>query len=173
MHGPHTMPAEPLFRAVLDTNVLVAYALLGEGVSRRDEAVRNCVETALATGELLASEDTLAELRAVLTRPDFERYKPAAERERSVAAFTARSRLVRPAEIGRLCRDPEDDMFLAVALAGDADWLVTVDRQLLSVRGIGRTRILRPARFLEALPEAARRPGGTARPGGPGDGCEG
>ena len=40
---------------------------------------------------------------------------------------------------------------LAVALAADADWLVTVDQQLLAVRSVGRTRILRPERFLEQV----------------------
>ncbi|MBP2313509.1 putative toxin-antitoxin system toxin component, PIN family [Azospirillum soli] len=139
------------FRVVLDTNILVAYALLGEKVVRRNMAVRDCVEAVRARGEMLASAATLAELRAVLMRPDFDRYKPAAEREAFLTAVAAEARLVAPAPIGRLCRDPEDDMFLAVALAADADWLVTVDQQLLSVRSVGRTRVLRPERFLERI----------------------
>ena len=145
------IPGHPYPRTVLDTNVLVAYALLGEQAARRNQAVRDCVETVLAGGELLASDATMAELRMVLLRPDFDRYKPVPERERMLALFQDKARLVQPAVIGRLCRDPEDDMFLAVALAADADWLVTVDRQLLSVRRVGRTRIVRPARFLEGV----------------------
>ncbi len=46
-------------------------------------------------------------------------------------------------------------MFLAAALAADADWLITVDRQLLSVRRIGRTPIRRPERVLETWAGAA------------------
>lgn len=136
---------------MLDTNILVAYALLGERVARRSMAVHDCVAAVRARGEMLASAATLAELRAVLMRPDFDRHKPAAEREAFLAAVAAEARLVEPAPIGRLCRDPEDDMFLAVALAADADWLVTVDQQLLAVRNVGRTRILRPERFLEQV----------------------
>jgi putative PIN family toxin of toxin-antitoxin system len=138
-------------RTVLDTNLLVAWALMGERPARRSEAIRDCVQAVLTRGELLASDATLAELRTVLLRPGFDRYKPARERERLLATIEAKARLVQPAEEVRLCRDPEDDMFLAVALAADADWLVTVDKQLLSVRSVGRTRIVRPERFLENL----------------------
>jgi putative PIN family toxin of toxin-antitoxin system len=138
-------------RVVVDTNILVAYALLAERAARRDETVRRCMEVVLDGCELLASDATLAELRAVLLRSDFDRYKPAAERESFLVMIGARARTVVPADIGRLCRDPEDDMFLAVALAADADWLITVDRQLLSVREVGRARIVRPPRFLAAV----------------------
>jgi len=139
-------------RAVLDTNILVAFALLnGSPAPRRQDAIRRCVERVRADGGLLGTEATLTELRAVLLRPDFDRYSPAAARERFLDAVAAEMTLVPPVPVGRLCRDPEDDMFLAAALAADADWLVTVDRQLLAVRRIGRTPVLRPERFLEAL----------------------
>lgn len=146
-------------RAVLDTNILVAFALLdGQPADRdkrhqdkRHEGVRRCVERVRADRGLLGTEATLAELRTVLLRPGFDRYRPAAAREAFVEAIAAETELVPAAPIGRLCRDPEDDMFLAAALGGDAGWLVTVDRQLLSVRRIGRAPILRPERFLEAV----------------------
>jgi putative toxin-antitoxin system toxin component, PIN family len=139
----------PRFRIVLDTNILVAYALLGREVPRRSLAVRDCVDLARTRGRLFASDATLAELHSVLMRPDFDRYKPAAERMAFLDALDAEVQRVAPAPVGRLCRDPDDDMFLAVALAADAGWLVTVDQQLLSVRSVGRTRVLRPERFLE------------------------
>lgn len=139
------------FRAVLDTNILVGYALLGAEVPRRSMAIQSSVEAVRARGTAFVSDATLAELREVLMRPDFERYRPAEERAAFLAAFATEARRVEPVPVERLCRDPDDDMFLAVALAADADWLVTVDRQLLSVRQVGRTRILRPERFLEAV----------------------
>ncbi|MFC5354748.1 putative toxin-antitoxin system toxin component, PIN family [Azospirillum himalayense] len=140
-----------LFRAVLDTNILVGYALLGAEVPRRSLAIQRSVEAVRAQGAAFVSDATLAELREVLMRPDFDRYRPAAERAAFLAAFAAEAQRIEPAPVERLCRDPDDDMFLAVALAVDADWLVTVDRQLLSVRQVGRTRILRPERFLDAI----------------------
>ncbi|MBB3267416.1 putative PIN family toxin of toxin-antitoxin system [Azospirillum sp. OGB3] len=139
------------FRAVLDTNILIGYALLGSEVPRRSLAIQRSVEAVRLRGAAFVSDATLTELCTVLLRPNFDRYRPAAERIAFLTAFAAEARRVEPVPVERLCRDPDDDMFLAVALAADADWLVTVDRQLLSVRQVGRTRILRPERFLDAI----------------------
>ncbi|WP_246024153.1 putative toxin-antitoxin system toxin component, PIN family [Azospirillum ramasamyi] len=142
-------------RAVLDTNILVAYALMGDAAIRRQDAIRRCVERVREDGGLTGSGETLAELEEVLMRPAFDRYATAAGRRAFLDRIRAETVLVEPAAVGRLCRDPEDDMFLAAAIGGSVPWLVTVDRQLLSVRRAGETRVLRPERFLEAL-EALR-----------------
>lgn len=138
-------------RAVLDTNILVAYALLGDAAIRRQDAIRRCVERVREDGGLTGSSETLAELEEVLMRPTFDRYVSAADRRGFLDRIRAETVLVEPAAVGRLCRDPEDDMFLAAAVGGAVPWLVTVDRQLLSVRRAGETRVLRPERFLDAL----------------------
>lgn len=138
-------------RAVLDTNILVAYALLGDAAIRRQDAIRRCVERVREDGGLTGSGETLAELEEVLMRPTFDRYASAADRRAFLDRIRAETVLVEPAAVGRLCRDPEDDMFLAAAVGGAVPWLVTVDRQLLSVRRAGETRVLRPERFLDAL----------------------
>ncbi|MCP1613700.1 putative PIN family toxin of toxin-antitoxin system [Azospirillum lipoferum] len=136
---------------MLDTNILVAYALLGSTVARRHDAIRRCVERVHADRGLVGSGETLAELEEVLMRPTFDRYAAAADRRAFLERIRAETTLVAPATVGRLCRDPEDDMFLAAAVGGSVPWLVTVDRQLLSVRKAGTTRVLRPERFLEAV----------------------
>ncbi|WP_247872451.1 putative toxin-antitoxin system toxin component, PIN family [Azospirillum sp. TSO35-2] len=136
---------------MLDTNILVAYALLGDAAARRHQAIRRCVERVRGDRGLVGSTETLAELAEVLMRPTFDRYADAGNRRRFVDAIAAETTLVAPAPVGRLCRDPEDDMFLAAAVGGAVPWLVTVDRQLLSVRRAGDTRVLRPERFLDAL----------------------
>ena len=47
--------------------------------------------------------------------------------------------------------DPSDDMFLAAALEGQAEYIVTLDRHLLRVGPYNGIHIVRPARFLELL----------------------
>ncbi|HYH37240.1 MAG TPA: putative toxin-antitoxin system toxin component, PIN family [Azospirillum sp.] len=136
-------------RFVLDTNVLVSAALLPEGGVRRYEPTRLCVETARRDGVLLVSDATLAELREVLLRPAFDHLKPRPDREAFLAAVAAEAERVEPAEERRLCSDPDDDKFLAVALAGDADVLLTEDKAVLALKTVGRTRILRPIAFLK------------------------
>ncbi|CAO3447355.1 hypothetical protein [Azospirillum largimobile] len=148
---PNPTPVRAKVRAVLDTNILVAYALLGDTAIRRQDAIRRCVERVREDGGLTGSSETLAELEEVLMRPTFDRYATAADRRAFLDRIRAETVLVEPAAVGRLCRDPEDDMFLAAAVGGSVPWLVTVDRQLLSVRRAGEARVLRPERFLAAL----------------------
>ncbi len=45
-------------------------------------------------------------------------------------------------------RDPFDEMFLACAILGEADCLVSVDKDLLSLKQIQNTLILTPGKFL-------------------------
>ncbi len=106
-----------------------------------------CVEIARRDGVILVSDATLAELREVLLRPAFDRFKPRAAREAFLAAIEAGSERIVPAEEPRLCSDPDDDKFLAVALAGHADVLLTEDKAVLALRTVGETRILRPIAF--------------------------
>jgi predicted nucleic acid-binding protein len=56
-----------------------------------------------------------------------------------------------------LARDITDTKFLDLALAADADYLVTNDhRHLLPLKIIGRTRIVTPHKFMLALRHARR-----------------
>jgi len=51
-----------------------------------------------------------------------------------------------------LSRDPQDNPMLAMAIAGEADYLVTGDRRgLLSLKRVGATRIVTAAEFLKIL----------------------
>lgn len=47
-----------------------------------------------------------------------------------------------------LCRDPRDDKFLALALAGKANFLLTGDADLLALHPFHDTAILTPANYL-------------------------
>lgn len=135
-------------RYVLDTNVLLAAVLPPvSGRVPRGVAVADVVAAARSCGVLLLSRDTLAELEEVAARPAFDRYLPAAVRRASLAALTADALMVEPERVERLCRDSTDDKFLALALAGEAEALVTQDKAVLSVHRVGRTRILHPNRF--------------------------
>ncbi len=49
----------------------------------------------------------------------------------------------------RLCRDPKDDMFLELALAGQANFLITGDKDLLALERFSVTTIVTPIEYLE------------------------
>lgn len=82
----------------------------------------------------LASRATASELMRVLGYPKFK-LSPA-DREESLADFLPYCRSVRiPARLPKLpvCRDANDQMFIALAAVGKADWLVTGDKDLLAL----------------------------------------
>ena len=49
------------------------------------------------------------------------------------------------------CRDPKDDKFLSLANQIDADFIITLDKDLLTLKTIKRTRIIMPAEFLTII----------------------
>lgn len=133
-------------RLVLDTNLLVSRLLLPNGVAAR------AVDKALAEGVLLASEATLEELAEVLARPRFDRYVSLEDRRQFMRMLGGVVRVVPIRHRIAVCREPKDDMFLHVALNGDAQVLVTGDRdlQVMRVGFLARhgLSILGPAEFL-------------------------
>ena len=54
-----------------------------------------------------------------------------------------------PALPHTVCDDPDDDKFLACAIASKTKVIVTGDKQLLKVSGYHGVRILRPRKFVE------------------------
>lgn len=135
-------------RLVLDTNTLISRMLLPRGVAGR------AVDKALAAGTLLASDETLAELADVLSRPKFDRYVSLSERQQFLRMLGSVMRIIPIQHRIQVCRDPKDDMLLHVALNGDARWLITGDQDLLVLaNGFQQShglRIASPAEYLAA-----------------------
>ena len=50
---------------------------------------------------------------------------------------------------GRICTDPDDDKFLACAIASGARTIVSGDKHLLSVSGYRGIEVLRPRAFVD------------------------
>lgn len=137
-----------MIRAVFDTNVLVSYLLthrppLATLIDRhlRQEHFR-----------LVTALELLEELERVLGYARLQRYYTDAERQRFVALVMALSEVVSlPDAIPRISRDPDDDKLIACAVAGEADVIVSGDRDLLSLERVGTIPILSPAQFLKVF----------------------
>jgi putative PIN family toxin of toxin-antitoxin system len=129
-------------RAVVDTNILVS-AFLFPG-SKPSRAFRFVQEH----GTALASADTLLELYEVLMRRKFDRYVSRKSRLVFLGALSRIVAVVRPQEKITSCSDPKDNKFLEVAVAGDADAILTGDQALLDLHSFRGIDILTPAVFL-------------------------
>ena len=99
-------------------------------------------------GQLLISDDTLAELEEVLRRPKFDRYVSRGSREQFLTTLPEFASHVAIVERIEACRDPSDDKFLEIAVNGRADFLVTGDRALLAMRTFRSIAIVSPSGYL-------------------------
>jgi putative PIN family toxin of toxin-antitoxin system len=60
------------------------------------------------------------------------------------------TRIVVHRRLAGICRDPNDDFILECAALGNADLIVTGDKDLISMKSCGTTRILTPRQYLDA-----------------------
>lgn len=133
-------------RIVLDTNVLVSAFVSGKGAPA--QILARCQAGEL---ELLISPDSLAELRRVLTYPSLrKRFRYSDGQIEAYAAFLEQVAilLTPPVGVRAVPADADDDQFVALALAGQAQYLVSGDDHLLSVGQYQGVTILKPAAFL-------------------------
>jgi putative PIN family toxin of toxin-antitoxin system len=129
-------------RVVLDTNVLVSALLFGGKVGMLRELWKS--------GRIipLISKETFAEFRKVLSYPKFK----LSQREIRAILNDEILPFVEAVEITKqvtgICRDPKNDMFLAVANCSGASHLVTGDQDLLILKSYSETRIVTVVEFL-------------------------
>jgi putative PIN family toxin of toxin-antitoxin system len=115
-------------RVVIDTVVLVR-GLLGP-FSRSGKLLFELSDVY----EWIVSPEIVVEYLKVTNRTKLVRKYVEAE-NRDLAAILVRiaaATLVRPGHVPSVCRDPSDDKFLAAAEAGNADFIVSADNDLLS-----------------------------------------
>lgn len=136
-----------------------------QAAARPDGPAAACLERVNSgRAELIISADVVAELRDVLTRPRLVRKFPALTANAVDLFLTAVQSMSRSIDhVPRalaLPRDPRDEPYINLALAGAADYLVSRDRDLLDLMNDDAFRridpsllILPPVEFLKKLDE--------------------
>ena len=134
-------------RYVFDTNVIVSALLFEHSTPGR------AFYEALGRGEILLSQPVVDELNDVLRREKFERYVRLDDRERFLNALIREATLIEVTERIQICRDPKDDRFLDMAVAGGASHIITGDDDLLVLNPFRGILIVTPSQFLDSLSE--------------------
>lgn len=130
-------------RVVLDTNVFVSAVLGG-----RLAAVIDHWRAGRLT--LVVTDEIVGEYLSVLRRPKFGLPDDLID---DVMGYLFRhAEFVTPAERLQVVQaDPADDRFLEAAIAGEAAWIVSGDRHLLSLGAYRGIPIITPHDLLERL----------------------
>lgn len=148
------MTNEPrrLLKAVIDTNILVSAVIVPLGNPNR---LLTAWEQGLFT--LIAAPQLIHEVDRVLHRARIQRkYDVTEDRVQDVIAklHTTTLQTTPGSQLPLQSRDPKDDMFLAIALGGDADYLISGDEDLLILNGdpaLGKLQIVTVRDFLALL----------------------
>lgn len=136
------MPSATSVRLILDTNVLLA-GLLWRGPPHvlLEHARRG-------TLRLISSSTLLAELTEVIQRPKFDAIlaRSGTPRDRLLQELQQLVEVIEPHPLREpVCRDPDDDQVLALAIAGKVDLIVSGDDDLLSLASFEEIPIIAPA----------------------------
>lgn len=125
-------------RLVLDTNVLIA-AFVARGTCA------DLLEHCSRSHELITLEPLLAELLRVLTKKFGQRPIDA---RAAVSLLRTKCTIVDPAILkAGVCRDPDDVVVLATAMAGRCSAIVSGDHDLLTLDPFQKVRVLAPGDF--------------------------
>ncbi|MCB0196569.1 MAG: putative toxin-antitoxin system toxin component, PIN family [Anaerolineae bacterium] len=139
-----------MMRAVVDTNIFVRALIMPHGTV-------GPVLQRLRNGDyiLLYSRPLLEELVDVLNRPRIRNKYGLSEEDIAITLrlILLRGEIVTPTETITVCRDPKDNKFLEVAVAGQADVLVSGDEDLLVLDPFEGIPIISPSLFLLRLDE--------------------
>ena len=137
-----------MMRAVIDTNILIRslikpHGTVGPIIPRWRDGDCALVYSAPLVDELVA--------KLSLPRIRVKYHVGVEEVEALVALIVLRGERVTPTRKVKLCRDPKDDMFIEAALAGEAQYVVTGDDDLLTLKKFETVRFVTPRVFLANL----------------------
>jgi putative PIN family toxin of toxin-antitoxin system len=134
--------AEPT-RFVADTNIILSRLFFIDSVPAR------AMRRATAEYQLIVCSETLRELESVLSRPKFDIYLTLNERLQFFHRLHLSALPIEDIPAIAACRDPKDDKFLALALAGHASMILSGDQDLLILHPFRGIDILTPRQYLD------------------------
>lgn len=128
-------------KVIIDTNIWVSF-LLTNGYSKLDPLFAD------EQIKLLFSQELLGEFIEVAQRPKFKKYFSSEDLDELLIQIGTHAIFVEVKENVTICRDPKDNFLLALAQTSKATHLITGDKDLLSLKSFGKTKILTMVAFL-------------------------
>lgn len=143
-------------KAVLDSTILVSAFLRKKGLAAQllDYAVKGafdfCFTEAIIeeTCDVLVNREHLR-LNFPYTNNDVEEYR---------TLLRTLARPVHNLPAVQVCRDPNDDYVIAIALGAGVSYIVTYDKDLLDLTSYQRVQMIRPEKFIHLVRTQTPRP---------------
>jgi len=129
-------------RIILDTNLWISF-LITRDYTKLDELLFN------RKSVLIFSSELLEEFIEVANRPKFRRFFSQEDIEELVGSIDEYADFVQVNTEITLCRDPKDNFLLSLSVDGNADYLLTGDKDLLDLKKFRQTIITSISAFLD------------------------
>jgi len=91
---------------------------------------------------ILFSRELFKELETTAKRRKFRRYFDTEQVKALLQMLIEIAEIVDVRSVVEICRDPKDNFLLALAQDGNAAYLITGDRDLLTLKKLGKTKIV-------------------------------
>ena len=129
------MPRSKPVRIIIDTNLWISFI-----ISKRFDALDSLIQSNQV--RLLFSIELIEEIKATIEKPKLKKHFDGNSMEEMLLAFKSFIDLDSVKSAVNVCRDPNDDFLLALSKDGKADYLVTGDKDLLSLIRYRKTDIV-------------------------------
>lgn len=129
---------------VIDTNLLISAMISPNSI------IHKVLKKALENYIIYNSQQTLDEFVEVAKREKFLRFfKDLSKRDEFINFVIQSTKIIEPTHTVTDCRDPKDNMFLEIALTCQAIYLVSGDKDLLTLNPYQNIEIITASEFLE------------------------
>ena len=131
-------------KIILDTNLWISFL-----ISNNFQIIEELLEKNKII--LLYSDRLISEIDNVINRPKFKKYFSKDSVELIYELFDKQGLLIPITSNILLCRDEKDNFLLNLAIDGNADYLITGDKDLLVLNKIKKTEIITISDFILKL----------------------
>jgi uncharacterized protein len=128
-------------KVILDTNLWISFL-----ISRKLDFLDDLVISGKI--QLIFSRELIEEFITVAQRPKFEKYFSNENIKDLLKFFDSYGKLINVKSSVEECRDYKDNFLLNLAIDSNANYLVTGDDDLLTIKKINKTKIITWADFL-------------------------
>ncbi len=100
---------------------------------------------------LLFSKELITEIEQTISKPKLKRYFGGNALEEMLFSFEPFIDFIETESLITICRDPKDNFLFALAKDGNADYLLTGDKDLLDLKKFGKTKIITISKFIFSI----------------------
>ena len=131
-------------KVIIDTNLWVSFL-----ISREFEKL----DFLFSSGKicLLFSERLFAEFIGVASREKFRKYFSKNDIDELSIKMKNVAKMVQTKSLQTQCRDPKDNFLLELAVDGKANYLLTGDKDLLELKTVNKTKIVKIEEFFREI----------------------